>query len=171
MNILINFRYLSIGKCNEQIFRKITDSREITNIIEDFKEYSFKVKEFFDLENKFVEINGEVSGDYIKSTTDVVKSDIEHICNSRLDEFNNRLEMDSFLFLDEICTIVIKRGKAFPLEDPEEYVNFSDVKRVTEEALATIAGIDEDFNLSSYSDILYIVYIDIVEKGRPIIII
>ena len=167
MNILINFRYLTGDQIRTEIIKQVSESNELDEIVDDFRKYADNLRGFDgNIEKHFLKKNEAINTLRVKNT----KTDIERMVNARIEEFNQRLELDSYLFLDEICTIFIKNGKAIPMEDPTDYVNFKDVKRLTQEVILRIAEYDEDFELKTYTNVLYLVYIDIIEKGEPILI-
>ena len=170
MNVLINFRYLNGFEVNSDIVDQIIDSNELESIIDGFKSYTENIIQETNenIEAYFLKKNGAINSSKVKNT----KNAIEKICNTNIDKYNKRLEFDSYLFLDEICSVFIKNGKAIPMEDPEDYVNYSDVKRCVQDALYKIVehhGID-DFDLSSYSNVIYLVYIDIIQKNLPLVV-
>ena len=77
---------------------------------------------------------------------------------------NSKRVKDAKKDITKICNV-----KAIPIEDPEEYVNFEDVKRRIQEAVQNIADYDGDeFDLKTFNNVFYLVYIDIIEKYSPL---
>ena len=167
MNVLINFRYLTGDGINRYIFNEVIDSNELEEIVNDFRFYADGLRATEDgIDNYFLEKNGSINDTRVKN----VKADVEEICNKRIEQYNRKLERGAYLFLDEICTVFIKKGKAIPMEDPHEYVNFKDVKRLIQEAILNIASHEKGFDFLTYTNVMYLIYIDIIEKDAPLLI-
>ena len=158
MNILINFRYLTGIKSNPHVIRQINDSYEMKFLISDFKNLAYKYK---DQEISLNDIRKD------KTILEGIKLDLIKIINSNIDDFNSIFDYDFYLWLDEICSVLVIGNKAIPLENKNEYVSFSDIKATVAQAVNEIANRSESFELNKYKDLMVVVYIDIIEKETP----
>lgn len=161
MNILLSFRYLTGNDIDmdENLKDQVMNSNEVNFMTDEFKDMAITFKEKgFDAQT--------VMDDDDLST--YVKMNITDVVNKGIYDFNNKFENDAYLWLDEICSVFIKGEIAYTLEDQDEYVNFSEIKRAIGKLVNIIAKNDDEFDIKEYCDLFYFVYIDIIEKDTPI---
>ena len=158
MNILINFRYISTIDLSEGSISDAIDSNEIDLLVDDFKEIATEYKKRH--------VNGK---DFL--TNDKLHSNVKNIIRiaalEQIKNFNKCKDYLCYLWLDEICSICINGKKAIPLEDANTYVNFEDLKHTVQKSIFELVEKDPTINPNNYSDVFFVVYLDIIEKGIP----
>lgn len=158
MNILINFRYISTGPVKKSIINQVQNSEELNSIIDNFYDIAYCLK------------NDCETIEELKSNTellDKIKGMVFKTVNADLEKFNSRVDLDCYLWIDEICSVLVKSNKAYPLENEHDYANFHDVKKTIQSAVIAIAKKDDSFTLDEYCDLFMLVYIDIIERLKP----
>ncbi len=154
MNILINFRYLSTFGIHEAIINEVTSAIEIDYLAKDFQSVAGKI-------GKIITVD-KIEND--TSTLKFVKNKLVNAIDDRLNIYNDRFDRGSYLWLDEICTVSIKGKKAIPLENENEYADFEDLKSTIQKAISKIASKSDIVFDDNYHDIMFVVYLDIIEK-------
>ena len=158
MNVLINFRYLSGPGYIPEVVKEVAESDTVNELSNDLKHVTKSITQFITIDK--LECDDKAIS-YVKET-------VRKTIDNRLSGFNNDYEKYSFLWLDEICVVSINGKKAIPLDDEKDYVNFEDVKETVQGAINRIASLNDNFDPSTYHDIMFVLYIDIIEKDAPL---
>ena len=158
MNILINFRYISTIDLSEGSISDAIDSNEMYLLVKNFKRIAQEFKEYH--------IKGENFLNNSKLYLDT-KNTIKAAVLEQINYFNKCDNYLCYLWLDEICSICVDGIKAIPLEDSSEYVNFEDLKHTVQKCIFELVEKDPSIKVNNYSDVFFVVYLDIIEKGLP----
>jgi hypothetical protein len=158
VNILINFRYISTIDLSEGSISDAIDSEEIDLLVDNFKEIVTEYKKHHVNSEDFL-INDKLHSN--------VKNVIRMTALEQIKNFNKCKDYLCYLWLDEICSICINGTKAIPLEDINTYVNFEDLKHTIQKSIFELVEKDPTINPNNYSDVFFVVYLDIIEKGIP----
>lgn len=158
MNILINFRYISTIDLSEGSISDAIDSNEMYLLVKNFKRITQEFKEHHIKGEKFLN-NSKIYLDAKNAIKAAVLEQINH--------FNKCDDYLCYLWLDEICSVCIDGIKAIPLEDVDNYVNFEDLKHTVQKSIFELVEKDSSIDPKNYSDVFFVVYLDIIEKELP----
>ena len=158
MNILINFRYISTIDLSEGSISDAINSEEIDLLTKDYKKIAIEYKKY-DVKGEEFLTNDNL---YLETRNIIKSAALECIGN-----FNDCKDYLCYLWLDEICSICINGTKAIPLEDANTYVNFEDLKHTVQKCVFELVEKDPGINPNNYSDVFFVVYLDIIEKEIP----
>ena len=158
MIILLSFKVLGNNViANKNIMRDLKQS-DFINV------YTESLEEFKTLES---EIDGYSPYDFLDKPNfkDKVVKGLEELTLYCFDYHNNNL--NSKLWLDEIATIFLDKGKAKPLDDPNDYVDFSEVKQSIAEGLYKMSKSYKSFDIKKFVDIAFVVSICAIDPKYP----
>lgn len=160
MNILLSFKYLANFPPSKELVHQVTDSYELEQLSQDIK-----------LINREIEKRGlKYSDFYDERNLANAKKILNTAVRKCTESFNDTLEYDAYLWLDEICSVIVENNKAVPLEDSDDYANFEILKKEVQGALQRIYDIG-DIKPDTYSEIFFVIYIDIIDKDIPLTVI
>lgn len=166
MNVLINFRYIA-GYYDKQYIKKVlvdlNNSNVFTTMIDSIKKFTIKLKDIDDLSASQIIANQNIIYKINKS--------LEKLINLYVLDFNKYTNSLSYLWLDEICMVMVDKGKLIPLDvdDISEYSDSNDIKKCVEKALSNLIKKDESIDAKTFHSTVIVIYIDIIEKNNPII--
>ena len=157
MNVLLSFRYLSAFDIDDEIVDQVINSEAIKLMTQDTKYVAVELKSF----------EKDILTNFSEEKLLIVKKAISFAVNYHISDYNIDLANYSYLWIDEICSIVVRGKKAIPLEDPNTYGDFNDVKECVESA-ANLLIKNNNESPENFEDLFFVVYIDIIEKSAPL---